>query len=259
MTHPIDVSGKVVLITGASRGIGEAIATALCRAGAKVAISSRKRDGIDAAARRIQEAVEGADALPLVAHMGQVEAIEELVQATQDHLGPIDAVINNAATNPYFGPLVHVEPRAYDKTFEVNTRGYFELARAAAKQFMEHERPGCILNIASVVALTGAPLQGVYAMTKAAVVSMTQTLAVELGAANIRVNAIAPGLIDTKFASAITSNDALVERVVDRIPLGRYGQPDEVAGAAVFLVSDAASFITGHTMVVDGGMTVSGA
>lgn len=258
MTHPIDVTGKVVLITGGSRGIGEAIATALCSAGAKVAISSRKRDGIDAAAERVREAVEGAEILPLVAHMGEVEAIEELVQAVEDHFGPIDAVINNAATNPYFGPMIHVEARAYDKTFEVNTRGYFELARAAAKRFTETGRPGCIINVASVVALAGAPLQGVYAMTKAAVVSMTQTLAVELGAANIRVNAIAPGLIDTKFASAITTNDAIVDRIVDRIPLGRYGQPHEIAGAAVFLVSDAASFVTGHTMVVDGGMTVSG-
>jgi NAD(P)-dependent dehydrogenase (short-subunit alcohol dehydrogenase family) len=234
------------------------MATAMASAGARVAISSRKREGIDAAAERIRAAVSGAEVLPLVAHMGRPSDIEALVSTVEDKLGPLDAAINNAATNPYFGPMVNVDPGAYDKTFEVNARGYFELARTAARRFVDQDRPGSIVNVASVVALTGAPFQGVYAMTKAAVVSMTQTLAVELGPKSIRVNAIAPGLVDTKFAAALVHNPAIVDRVVSRIPLGRYAQPDDIAGAAVFLVSDAARYITGHTLVVDGGITVQG-
>ncbi|MEO1483915.1 MAG: glucose 1-dehydrogenase [Myxococcota bacterium] len=252
----IDVQGKVVLITGGSRGIGEAMATALARGGAKVAIASRKREGIESAADRIREAVSGAEIAPFVAHMGEPEAITGLMDETEQALGPIDAVINNAATNPYFGPMLGIDDGAYNKTFDVNTRGYFELARHAAKRMIEGKRPGSIVNVASVAALRGAPLQGVYAMTKAAVVSMTQTLAVELASSNIRVNAIAPGYIDTKLASAVVQNEELNQRVTSRIPLGRVGQPEEIGGTAVFLVSDASTYMTGHTMVVDGGMTI---
>jgi NAD(P)-dependent dehydrogenase (short-subunit alcohol dehydrogenase family) len=258
MSQLFDVSDKVVLVTGASRGIGESIAAALATGGARVAIASRKQEGIDAAAARIREAVDGARVSPLVAHMGRPDDIERLVGEVESELGPLDAVVNNAATNPYFGPMINVDAGAYDKTFEVNTRGYFELARCAARRFIAAGKPGSIVNVASVVALMGAPFQGVYAMTKAAVVSMTRTLAVELGPKSIRVNAIAPGLVDTRFAAAIVKNPALVDRIVAGIPLGRYARPDEIAGAAVFLISDAASYVTGHTMVIDGGMTISG-
>ncbi|MEO1233612.1 MAG: glucose 1-dehydrogenase [Myxococcota bacterium] len=254
----IDVEGKRVLITGASRGIGEAMAAALVRGGAQVVISSRKKEGIEAAAERISQATERDGVVPLVAHMGNPEAVEALLEEAEKAVGPLDAVVNNAATNPYFGPMVDTDGGAYDKTFDVNTRGYFELARGAAKRMVGAERPGSVINVASIAALRGSPFQGVYAMTKAAVVSMTQTLAVELGPQNVRVNAIAPGLVDTKLASAIVQNDDLVKMAKQRIPLGRYAQPDEIAGAAVYLVSDASSFMTGHTLVVDGGMTISG-
>ncbi len=254
----IDVEGKVVIITGASRGIGEAMASALAAGGAKVAISSRKREGIDAAAARIRAAHPEATVGPYVAHMGEPDAIKALIDTVEQDLGPIDSIINNAATNPYFGPMVEVSGGAYDKTFDVNTRGYFELARQAAQRFMAHGKPGSIINVASVAAIRGAPLQGVYAMTKAAVVSMTQTLATELGPLGIRVNAIAPGLVDTKLAAAIVSNEGLVAQIKQKIPLQRYAQPEEMAGAALYLVSDASSFMTGHTMVIDGGMTISG-
>ncbi|MEM6790821.1 MAG: glucose 1-dehydrogenase [Myxococcota bacterium] len=253
----IEVANKVVVVTGASRGIGEAIATALVGAGARVAIASRKREGLDAAAARIRDAAPGGEVVPIVAHMGEPEQIEALLDAAEAALGPVDAVVNNAATNPYFGPMLNVDEGAYEKTFQVNTRGYFELARGAARRFIAATRPGAVVNVASVAGLGGAPLQGVYGMTKAAVVSMTQTLAVELGPSGVRVNAIAPGLVETKFAAALVQNESIVERVVAATPLRRFAQPDEIAGAAVFLVSDAASFITGHTLVVDGGLTIN--
>ena len=254
----IHVEGKVAIITGASRGIGEAIARVLATNGAKVMITSRKQEGIDAARERIIAAGADPDSVAAtVCHAGKQDMIDALFATTIERFGDFDVLVNNAATNPYFGPMVMVDEGAYAKTFEVNTRGYFECARAAAKHWTSNDRGGSIVNVASVAALTGSPLQGVYAMTKAAVVSMTKTLAVELGSCNIRVNAIAPGLVETRFASALVKNPDIVERVVGRTPLGRYAQPDEIAGAALFLASDAASFMTGHTMVVDGGMTIA--
>jgi NAD(P)-dependent dehydrogenase (short-subunit alcohol dehydrogenase family) len=251
----IHLQGKVAIVTGASRGIGEAIARAFARSGARVAIASRKREGIEAAAARIREGLADAQVEPFVCHTGTPPQIEGLFAGVVDRFGGVDVVVNNAATNPYFGPLVAADQGVFDKTFEVNARGYLDVARVAARHI--GDRGGSIINVASVVALGGAPLQGIYAMTKAAVVSMTKTLAVELGPSKIRVNAIAPGLVDTRFAAAIVGNDDLVRRVVERTPLGRYAQPEEIAGAALFLASDAASFVTGHTLVVDGGMTIA--
>lgn len=258
MGHPIDVSGKVVIVTGASRGIGEAIAKGLLQCGAKVAIASRKQEGIEAAAARLRSEVPGAQVQPIVAHMGDAAAVERLVNEAEAALGPLDAVVNNAATNPYFGPFLGVEERAWDKTFEVNLKGPFALARMAAQRFMEGGRTGSIIGVSSVAGIRGAPFQGVYAMTKAAMISMTQTLAVELGPQGVRVNAIAPGFVDTKLASAVVQNESLNERVVGLTPLKRIAQPEEIAGAVVYLVSDASSYMTGHTMVIDGGMTIGG-
>jgi NAD(P)-dependent dehydrogenase (short-subunit alcohol dehydrogenase family) len=255
-SNSFSMASKVVLISGASRGIGEAMGVAFVEAGAKLVIASRKQEGIEAAALRIRERVEGADVLPVVCHAGKSEQIEALFAATTERFGRLDVVVNNAATNPYFGPMVGTERAAFDKTIEVNLRGYLEIAQAAARHFVQAEQAGCIINVASVVALMAGPLQGVYAMTKAGVVSMTKTLAVELGPTNIRVNAIAPGLVNTRLAAGIVNNEDLVERVVGRTPLGRYAEPEEIAGAALFLASDAASFVTGHTLVVDGGMTL---
>ncbi len=256
MTPLIHVQGKVAIVTGGSRGIGEAIARALGLAGAKVAIASRTIDGVRAAAERLR--AEGIEVEPFACHTGKTEEVDALVAAVVARFGKVDVLVNNAATNPYFGPMIAADDRAFDKTFEVNARGYFAAARAVARHLVLRGAPGSVLQVASMVALAGAPLQGLYAMTKAAVVSMTQTLAVELGPSGIRVNAIAPGLVDTRFASALTGNPDLVARVVARTPLGRYAQPDEIAGAALYLASDAASFVTGHTLVVDGGYTIAG-
>ncbi len=254
----IHVEGKVAIVTGASRGIGESIARVLAQSGASVMLASRKQEGLEAARERMLSAGVPADAVALsVCHAGKAEMIEELIDKTVERFGGLDVLVNNAATNPHFGPMVTVDEGAWAKTFEVNTWGYFTCARLAARRFADAGKGGSIINVASVAALSGAPLQGVYGMTKAAVVSMTQTLAVELGPSNIRVNAIAPGLVDTRFAAALVHNPDIVKRVVERTPLGRYAQPDEIAGAALFLASDAASFLTGHTLVVDGGMTIA--
>jgi NAD(P)-dependent dehydrogenase (short-subunit alcohol dehydrogenase family) len=153
--------------------------------------------------------------------------------------------------------MVTADQAVFDKTFEVNARGYLDMARRCADHWTSARQAGAIVNVASVAGLTGSPLQGIYAMTKAAVISMTKTLAIELGPSGIRVNAIAPGLVDTRFAAAIVHNEELAARVVERTPLGRYAQPEEIAGAALYLASDAASYVTGHTLVVDGGMTIA--
>lgn len=251
----ISLQDKVAILTGASRGIGEAIAIAYAQSGARVVLAARKPDGLE----RVAEAITGAggEALVVPCHMGKQSDVEALVGKTVDHFGKVDVLVNNAATNPHFGPMLTVEEAAWDKTFEVNVKGYFAAARLVAQHLLGRNSGGSIVNIASVVGLGAAPLQGVYGMTKAAVLSMTQTLAYELGPSGIRVNAIAPGLIETRFAGALLNDEATVGRVVGKTPLGRVGRPDEIAGAAVFLASDAASFVTGHTLVIDGGMTLA--
>jgi NAD(P)-dependent dehydrogenase (short-subunit alcohol dehydrogenase family) len=252
----IHLEGKVAIVTGASRGIGEAIARVYVQAGARVAIASRKEDGIRAAAERISEG--GYEVEPFACHAGKLEDLEQLVSRTLERFGRLDVVVNNAATNPHFGPLITAEHGAFDKTVEVNMRAYLDLASLAAKHWTGANKPGAIINVASVAALLAARMQGVYGMTKAAVVSMTRTLAAELGPSGIRVNAIAPGLVETRLSAAIVQTPELVDQVVGRTPLGRYAQPEEIAGAALFLASDAASFVTGHTLVVDGGLTLGG-
>ena len=255
MSPWIHVEGKVALVTGGSRGIGESIAKALGRSGAQVAIASRKLEGVTAAAERLR--AEGVTVEPFACHTGKTDQIEALVSAVVARFGKIDVVVNNAATNPHFGPMMTADDAAFEKTFEVNARGYLNVARAVARHLIARGAPGSIINVASIMGLAAAPLQGIYGMTKAAVVSMTRTLAVELASSGIRVNAIAPGLVDTRFAAAIVKNQDFVEMEARRTPMGRYAQPDEIAGAALFLASDAASFVTGHTLVVDGGRTIA--
>jgi NAD(P)-dependent dehydrogenase (short-subunit alcohol dehydrogenase family) len=251
----ITLEDEVVLITGASRGIGAAIARACVEAGARVVLTSRKQPDLDALAAELRAA--GGTAVPVACHMGKPDEVSRLFERAASELGRVDALINNAATNPHFGPLLEAPEAAMDKTIEVNVKGYLNAARA----YVAHVRSrggtrGSIVNVASVVGLRAAPMQGVYGMTKAAVISMTQTLAFELGSSNIRVNAIAPGLVETRFAAAIVQNPGLRDHFVKRSPLGRHAQPVEIAAAAVYLSSSAASYVTGHTMVVDGGFTI---
>jgi NAD(P)-dependent dehydrogenase (short-subunit alcohol dehydrogenase family) len=256
MSKPlIHLEDKVAIITGSSRGIGEAIAVAYADAGAKVVLAARKPEQLESVAARIRAS--GGEALAVAAHTGKKEDVARLVRTAIEAYGRVDVLVNNAATNPHFGPMLTADDGAWHKTFEVNLEGYFELAREVARHLIDRGAPGSIVNVASVAALGAAPLQGVYAMTKAAVVSMTRTLAAELGPSRIRVNALAPGLVETRFAQALVGNPEIVARVVDRTPLGRYAQPEEIAGAALYLASDAASFCTGHVLVVDGGLTIT--
>ena len=256
MTKPwIHLEGKVALVTGGSRGIGESIARVLGQAGARVAITARKPEGLEAAAARLRAA--GVDVFPVVSHAGKPDDAAALVPKVVAHFGAVDVLVANAATNPHFGPMLTADAWVFDKTFEVNARGYFLVAREVAKHLVDRGAPGSIVFVASMAGVMAAPLQGIYGMTKAAVLSMVKTLAVELGPSKIRVNGLAPGLVDTRFSQALVGNPDIVDVVVRRTPLGRYAQPDEIAGAALFLASDAASFVTGHTLVVDGGFTVA--
>ena len=256
MTARVTLEGKVAIVTGGSRGIGEAIARTFVGHGARVVIASRKVEGVQAVAESIGKE-HGADrVLAVAAHTGKEDECVRLVATTVERFGKVDVLVNNAATNPYFGPMLNAEMGAWDKTFDVNLKGYFWCAREVAKNCIGREAPGSIVSITSVAGLMGTPLQGVYAATKAAVISMTKTLAIELAPSKIRVNAIAPGFVDTRLASAILKNDELLAHVLAKTPMRRYGTPDEIAGGALYLASDTASFLTGHTLVIDGGMTI---
>lgn len=254
MSEPvIHLNDKVAIVTGASRGIGAEIARTFARAGAKVVLASRKMEGLEAVAKEITDA--GGEAFAHAAHMGHEDAVQGLVEAAVTRFGKVDVLVNNAATNPYFGPMMNIDWGAWDKTFDVNVKGYFMATRAVVRHLQGRKAQGAIVNVASVAGFMAMPLQGVYAMTKAAVVSMTKTLSVELGP-DIRINAIAPGLIDTKFASALTQNDEVLKMVMEKTSLKRIGQPSDVAGAALLLASDQGGYFTGALLTVDGGWSL---
>ena len=244
------VEGRVALVTGASRGIGEAIADALVERGASVILASRKQADLNEVAQRLNSKRTDS-AVAIAAHGGREDDLRKLVDASIDRLGRIDILVNNAATNPYFGPLIDAELTAWDKTFEVNLRGMFILTQIVWRAWME-QHGGAIVNVASVGGLRPGIGLGVYNVTKAGVIMLTRQLARELGG-KVRVNAVAPGLIKTHFARALWENDSIRERVVGANPMGRIGTPEEVAAAVVFLASDAASYVNGEVLVIDGG------
>lgn len=245
-----DLSGRVALVTGASRGIGSAIAGVLAEHGATVVLSSRKQADLDAEAERIN-AAHPEKAVAIAAHAGRPEELERLVKDVMDRFSRIDILVNNAGTNPYMGPVLDADLAAWDKTFEVNVRGMFVLTKLVYEASME-AHGGAIVNIASIGGLRPGIGLGVYNVTKAAVIMLTRQLAREIGG-KVRVNAVAPGLVKTRFAEALWGNEAILERVLGQNPMGRIGQPEEVAGAVLFLVSDAASYVNGEVLVVDGG------
>jgi NAD(P)-dependent dehydrogenase (short-subunit alcohol dehydrogenase family) len=252
MSSAFSLKDRVAIVTGASRGIGEAIARAFVAHGARVVLAARKMDGLQAVASSL-----GAAAHPFAAHTGKEADCVALVAEAVRVFGKADVLVNNAGTNPYFGPLLGTPPAPWDKTFEVNLKGYFWSSRELAKHLAGRGAPGAIVNISSINGMRAAPQQGVYGMTKAAVISMTKTLAAELVPARIRVNAIAPGLIKTRLSEALSQDESLASEWQLRTPLRRVGSPEEVAGAAVYLASDASAYVTGEVLVVDGGVMMS--
>lgn len=246
---------KVAIITGASRGIGAGIAGFMAEEGAKVVLVSRKIEGLQAVADEIR--ANGGEAMPIACHVGHPDQRQDMLDQALKAYGKVDILVNNAATNPHFGPMLTIDGGAWDKTFEVNVKGYFGMIQLVAAHLQERNAKGSIVNVASVVGTRAAPMQGVYAMTKAAVISMTRTLAMELGGAGIRVNAIAPGLIETKFAQVLVDNDEIRSSILQRTAAGRVGQPRDIAGGAVYLASDESDYVTGDVMVIDGGWTLT--
>ncbi|AJB48802.1 SDR family oxidoreductase [Acinetobacter nosocomialis] len=252
-TNLFDLTGKIALITGASRGIGEEIAKLLAEYGAHVIVSSRKIDDCQAVADQIIQA--GGKAEAFACHVGSMEDITAIFDHIRSKHGRLDILVNNAAANPYYGHILDTDLAAYNKTVEVNIRGYFFMSIEAGK-LMRAQGRGAIVNTASVNALQPGDRQAIYSITKAAVVNMTKAFAKECGPLGIRVNAILPGLTKTKFAGALFSNEEVYNRWLQEIPLRRHAEPREMAGTVLYLVSDAASYTNGECIVVDGGLTI---
>ena len=241
----LSLDGKVALVTGASKGIGRAIASRMAASGAKVMISSRKQDALEEAASTMDGEVD-----VFAANAGEPAQIEACVSATTERFGAIDILVNNAATNPYMGPTLDIDLGRYDKTWQVNLRGPLVWVQEAHKAGLGQSPGGSVINIASVGGLSVETSIAIYNATKAALIHLTRSLAAEMGP-NVRVNAIAPGLVKTDMARALW--EPVEEQFARRLPMKRLGEPDDIGRAAVFLASDAASWITGHTLVVDGG------
>ena len=247
------LNNKIALITGASRGIGEAIALTLAEHGARCILVSRKLDGLQAVKDKIEQ--NGGQASAMACHTGNLSQIQNLFEEVSNTFGRLDILINNAATNPYFGNMLDADEGVWDKTNEVNLKGPFFIIQHAAR-LMEAARGGAIVNVASINGVRPIPVQGIYSITKAALISMTKVFAKELAAQNIRVNALLPGLTETHFAKALIENESIYKSAIQQIPLGRHAQPGEVTGAVLYLVSEAASYTTGACIVCDGGMLV---
>ena len=245
-----NLENKIALITGASRGIGAAIAKLLAAQGAHVIISSRKLDDCQAMADEIIQA--GGSAEALACHIGEIEQIETCFKTIEERHGKLDILVNNAATNPYFGHILDTDLSAFQKTVDVNIRGYFFMSIEGAK-LMKKAGGGSIINVASINGVIPGDLQGIYSITKASVIAMTKSFAKECAPLNIRVNALLPGLTETKFASALTNNEAILKMALMHIPMKRTAMPEEMAGTVLYLASEASSYTTGAAINVDGG------
>lgn len=248
-----NLTGKVAIVTGASKGIGESIARGLAEFGAKVMVSSRKQDAVDAVAKTIQAA--GGEADAFAAHAGSTADLHALVDKTVARFGGVDIIVNNAAANPVFGPIVMADEGVFDKIMAVNVKGPLELAKKAFP-IMAERGGGSVINISSIGGISPEPMLGIYSVSKAALISLTKVLAAEWGAVKIRVNAICPGLVQTKFSKALWETESNLEKFTSQLPLGRMAQPDEIAPLAVFLAGDAASYCTGSVYLADGGHVI---
>lgn len=249
-----DLSGKVALITGSTKGIGLAIAQRMAEAGANVVISSRNQDVCDQVASGIRE--QGGDALAIACNINYKEQLQALVSKTLAHYGKIDILVVNAALNPFYGPSQDIPDEAFDKIMNSNIGSAHRLCQLVLPG-MAKQGGGAAIIVSSIAGLKGSDVLGAYGISKAADMQIARNLAVEWGPQNIRVNCIAPGLIRTDFARALWENPQTYKATVSKYPLRRIGEPDEIAGAAVFLASDAGSFTTGQTLVIDGGGTIT--
>ncbi|MBJ7417140.1 MAG: SDR family oxidoreductase [Niveispirillum sp.] len=253
--HPLfDLSGKVALITGSSRGIGKSIAQEYARAGAKVVISSRKIDACNLV--RDEIIAGGGEAISVACNIGRKEDLQALVDATLAQWGRIDILVANAAINPVYGPLASVSDDAWDKIMGSNLRSTWQLCNMVIPGMAER-KDGSVIILSSIAGLRGNPVIGAYGVSKAAEAALVRNLAVEHGRANIRVNGIAPGIVETDFAKALTDNPDIAKAIMRRAPLGRFGKPEEIAGVALMLAAPAGAFVTGQLLVADGGATIA--
>lgn len=253
-----DLSGKVALVTGSSRGIGQAIVTRMAEHGAKVVVSSRKAEPCEktAAALNMRYGKGGEIAAPIPANINDKTQLQALVDGTRARFGRIDILVCNAAVNPHFGPAMSISDEAFDKTMAGNIKANHWLCQMVLPE-MRARKDGAIILIASIAGLKGSAVLGAYGISKAAEMQLARNLALEYGPDNIRINCLAPGVVKTEFAKALWENPAIAESVLARTPLGRLGDPDDIAGAAVFLASPAGAWMTGQTLVIDGGNTVT--
>lgn len=249
-----DLTGKVAVVTGSSRGIGAAIAMRLAEHGAKVVVSSRKLEACKAVVQKIR--ADGGEAFARTCNIGRKEDLQALVDATLERWGGIDVLVCNAAVNPYYGPAIEMPDEAFEKVMNSNVRSNFWLCNMVLPQMAERGG-GSIIIISSIAGILGSQTIGVYGISKAADMALARNIAVEWGPHNIRANCIAPGLVRTDFAKALWSDEAIYEKTVRVYPLRRIGEPDEIAGAAVFLAGPSGSFMTGQTIVIDGGGLIS--
>jgi dehydrogenase/reductase SDR family member 4 len=253
LSRAIDLSGKVALVTGGGRGIGKAIAGRLADAGANVVIASRKKENLDAVAAELSHLA--GKVVPIVCHLGRADQVESLVKETESNLGPVDILVNNSATNVGQGASLEVTDEMLDKMIEINIKAALRLVRLTVPRMIEQGGGGSIINVSSISGLRPQPMGLLYSFTKAGLIMMTRSWAREFGVDKIRVNAIAPGLIQTDFSAYFWEDEARRHSFLSEQPIARLGQPEDVGGLALFLASEEASFITGQVFVVDGGAT----
>ena len=248
----LSLAKKTAIVSGGSKGIGKAIAMKLAQAGANVVICSRKKENLDSAVNEAES--NGLTLIPIVCNTSNNKSIQSVVDYTLEKFNGVDILVNNAATNPYYGPILNSEDSHWVKIFAVNVKGYFNFAKACSKTMIANNS-GKIINVASIAAKTPLEGLGVYNISKAAVVMLTKVLAKELGEYNINVNTLAPGLIKTDFSKALWENEETHNKIVKSIPQGKMGSPDDISGMALYLASEASDFVTGSIFTVDGGIT----
>jgi dehydrogenase/reductase SDR family protein 4 len=248
----LDLNNKTAIVSGGSKGIGKAIAKKLAEAGANVVICSRKKENLDSAVN--EAGLNGLTLIPIECNTSNNESIQSVVDHTIEKFDKVDILVNNAAANPYYGPILNSDDSHWDKIFDVNVKGYFNFVKACSDTMITNNS-GKIINVASIAAKTPLEGLGVYNISKAAVVMLTKVLAKELGEHNIQVNTLAPGLIKTDFSKALWENEDTYNKIVKSIPQGKMGSPDDISGMALYLASDASDFVTGSIFTVDGGIT----